>query len=292
MFFKPVDILTFCFIAALGSIAILCAPSLQDAVKLILPYILSAFILFFLGYLRTKHRMQELLFYIHPGIYGAIILVIFNSLGNIIPLLWQRTFDDVLIRIDFFLFGVHPTVWLEQIISSWLTTLLQFAYICYYGIPLALGMFLLKKGKEQELNTALFGIVLCFYASYIGYLLVPALGPRFALEHLQTTDLDAIPVVQFIQDTLNGWEHNKMDAFPSGHTAIALVSCFYAWKLREKVLVWILIPVVILLLFSTVYLRYHYVIDVIAGIGLALFTILVSPSVSRFFSRLSKYFQR
>jgi membrane-associated phospholipid phosphatase len=35
---------------------------------------------------------------------------------------------------------------------------------------------------------------------------------------------------------------------------------------------------------STVYLRYHYVIDVIAGVLLAALTILIGPRAYRFFS--------
>ena len=47
---------------------------------------------------------------------------------------------------------------------------------------------------------SLFGIILCFYLSYIGYLLVPAVGPRFTLDHLQTVSLQAGPFIKAIQE--------------------------------------------------------------------------------------------
>jgi membrane-associated phospholipid phosphatase len=44
------------------------------------------------------------------------------------------------------------------------------------------------------------------------------------------------------------------------------------------------VPAVSALIISTVYLRYHYVVDVIAGILLAMLTILISPQAKRLFS--------
>ena len=81
---------------------------------------------------------------------------------------------------------------------------------------------LISKGRFGEFEEVLFGILLCFYLSYVCYLLVPAIGPRFTLSHLQTADLQISPFIQSIQDALNGLEKNKTDAFPSGHTAVSL----------------------------------------------------------------------
>ena len=59
-------------------------------------------------------------------------------LGDVIQYL-QPDIDPVLIRIDFFLFGVHPTVWMERWIVPWLTDLLSIAYGSYYFLPVSLG---------------------------------------------------------------------------------------------------------------------------------------------------------
>ena len=86
---------------------------------------------------------------------------------------------------------------------------------------------------------------------------------------------------------LNNLENTKTDAFPSGHTAIALLSLYYAWKFREKTYTTVLVPSVLALILSTVYLRYHYVIDVIAGVLLAALTIIIAPALSRLLSQWS-----
>src|SRR5207245_8291738 len=57
-------------------------------------------------------------------------------------------------------------------------------------------------------------------------------------------------------------------AFPSGHTAIAIVVLAMAARYQRRLL-YPLLGMTVSLVVSTVYLRYHYVIDVIAGLLLA-----------------------
>jgi membrane-associated phospholipid phosphatase len=285
--FKSADFLSLSFIGLLSILTAFFIPSLASQFKLLTNYFLLAAAITALALYRKRSTTMQTGFYLHTALTVITILTIFNSLGDLIPSIWTHTSDDVLIRIDHTLFGVYPTVWMERLISPPLTALLQGAYISYYFMPISLGVVLIAKKKHDEFEDALFGIVLCFYLSYIGYLLVPAVGPRFTLDHLQTTDLKAGPFIQEIQSVLNGLEHNKTDAFPSGHTAIALMTLYYAWKKKEKALSAVLLPAVLGLIFSTVYLRYHYGIDVLAGIALTVLTIYLAPKLSTHLSRAS-----
>jgi len=54
------------------------------------------------------------------------------------------------------------------------------------------------------------------------------------------------------------------DAFPSGHVLVTLLSIGWAWGCRLRVR-WPVTAVGALLVAATVYLRYHYVVDVLAG---------------------------
>jgi len=70
------------------------------------------------------------------------------------------------------------------------------------------------------------------------------------------------------------------DAFPSLHTAVTLLTLAFAFKYLRW-LFWLLLPVCIGLLVATVYLRHHYVIDLIAGVFLALAAYLIIPRLER-----------
>ncbi len=287
-FVAPSDVLSLLFLALLSALSLACIPSPAPWGKLLMTYAALAAIIVSHALIRARtSRNGKGSHYVHAALTVVTILIIFNSLGDLIAGLRTRTYDDVLIAVDYALFGVHPTVWMERMIHPVLTTILQFAYISYYFIPLSVGIVLIGKKRFEEFDETLFGIVLCFYLSYIGYLLVPAIGPRFTLQQLQTTDLQAVPFVRMIQDTLNGLERNKADAFPSGHTAVALMSLYYAWKKKEGKLFGILLPTASALIVSTIYLRYHYVIDVMAGMGLTAFTIVLAPGLRRVLARSS-----
>jgi membrane-associated phospholipid phosphatase len=286
---KPADLLSLSFIGLLSILTVFFIPSLASWGRLLATYFMLAAAIIALAWYRERRAGVRSGFTLYTALTFITILMIFNSLGDLIPGIWSRTFDEVLIKADHALFGVHPTIWMERMISPRLTALLQCAYISYYFIPISLGVVLIAKGKHDEFEDALFGIVLCFYLSYIGYLLVPAVGPRFTLEHLQTTDLQAGPFIQKIQSLLNSLEHNKTDAFPSGHTAVALMTLYYAWGKKEKALLAALLPVVLGLITSTVYLRYHYGVDVLAGIALTALTIYLAPKMNTWFSRPSHH---
>jgi len=284
-FLKPVDWLGLCFLALLTAILLFFVSAVPTWPRLIAHYLLLAVFILSLAVLDRRAGAGKTLSSIRAFAPIMVILMIFNSLGDLIPWIWPRYFDDELIRIDFAIFGVHPTVWMERFIHPFLTNALMIAYLTYYPMAVVLGVLLLTKDRAVEFDEAIFGIVLCFYLSYAGYLLVPAVGPRFTLVDLQTAGLQAGSFTHAAKDLLNTLEHNKTDAFPSGHTAVALMTLYYAGKFREKLYAAILIPTVSALIISTVYLRYHYVIDVIAGILLAALTIGIAPALERLISR-------
>jgi membrane-associated phospholipid phosphatase len=284
--FRDVDRLTLSFLALLAGISILFAPRIPHWYWLLLRYAAVAAAIALLARAADGSRPPAPAWYLHAFLPVLIVPIVFDSLGDMIPWIWDRSFDQELIRIDQALFlGNHPTVLLERFIHPLLTTALQFAYISYYPMAAVLGAVLVARARHAEFGESIFGIILCFYLSYIGYLLVPAVGPRFTLADVQTAGLQASPLVVAIQETLNRLENTKNDAFPSGHTAVALMTLYYAWKWREKVLTTVLVPCTAGLVLSTVYLRYHYVIDVIAGTALTGLTIWLAPRLRPFFSR-------
>ncbi len=267
---RPADALNFISLTALTIITVIFSHKIDHASLLILLYsgmfLMQALLLLFRERGRFMHWVYHLVF---PTIS---ILAIFESLEYIVHAINPQDIDPLLIKMDYFLFGGHPTVMLERIMHPLLTDTLQLAYSSYYLLPFTIGIVLLLQKREQEFDYALFMIMFCFYLSYAGYLLFPAIGPRFTMMHLQTTDLQGFVLTAPIQELLNHLEGIKRDAFPSGHTGIALTVLSLAFKFEKK-LFWIFLPFVSALIFSTVYLRYHYVVDVLAGIILTALTL-------------------
>ena len=213
------------------------------------------------------------------------VILIYESLGHLIQYL-QPDIDPRLIQIDFIIFGVHPTLWMEQWIVPWFTDLMSLAYLSYYFIPVVLIVVLYMKDRMMEFDRAMFVLAFGYYVSFVGYILFPAVGPRYAMDHLYSVPLEGSFITDFVRDTLNALEHNKRDCMPSGHTQIVLMALFLAYR-YERVLSYIFLPIICGLILSTVYLRYHYVIDLLVGVALAIGCMVIGPLFHRWWSQLS-----
>ncbi|MFZ6016405.1 MAG: phosphatase PAP2 family protein [Nitrospirota bacterium] len=269
---RPADAVTIIFLLFLSVLSIIFYWDVPRAPLLISLY--SILIISQIIIIRFKDRGKFMgLFYdlIFPIV---CVIVIFDSLEWLVHYVNPEDIDPILVRLDYLIFKAHPTVMLERIMSPFLTDILQLAYSTYYFIPITFGIALLWNNQREEFNRTLFLVLFCFYFSYLGYILMPALGPRYAISHLQTTELKGLFIAEPIQRLLNQLEGIKRDAFPSAHTAIAVIVLYLAYMFKKR-LFWIYLPLVLALIFSTVYCRYHYVVDIIAGFGLTILTIFL-----------------
>lgn len=197
-------------------------------------------------------------------------------------------YDEYLIRIDRWLFGVNPTEYLSRFLNPFAVEFLQIVYGLFYVMPLVYALELYLWHRYEELKYAFFVVFFGFYLSFIGYLLVPAIGPRFTLFDFHNTNIELAGFffaekIRYIIDVgesipaniINPQDFAQRDAFPSGHALIVILITYLSHKIKSKSFYFYL-PYSILLIFSTVYLRYHYVIDLIAAVPFALITIFVA----------------
>jgi membrane-associated phospholipid phosphatase len=227
-------------------------------------------------------RSAALSRFIHGWYPVALITATFKELTYLIPLIHPRDFDAKLAAIDYRLFGTHPTVWLERFTWPAITEVLQIVYATYYFLPLILGALLWHKRWFEPYKFWVFVVTLGFYVSYLGYIAVPATGPRYlpAIQEAQTFRLTGVWLFSSLREMLDRAEGITRDCFPSGHTEITLLVLYYARRFHRRTF-WLMLPVGSALIFSTVYLRYHYVIDVIAGAATATMVILIAGPLYR-----------
>lgn len=284
---RPADTLTIFFSAFLFALTAVNFNAIPLAGNLLLIY---ASIIIFQALLIPLSRINSFLSLTRDIIFPVVsVLIIFDSLGPIVHRINPHDMDYLLIQIDYLMFGTYPTAALERMIHPLITDILQLAYTSYYFLPVSLGIALKVRKKEEDLERTVFIILLCFYLSYIGYMLVPALGPRFTIHHLQTRDLEGFLIAQPIQNALNLLEGVKRDAFPSGHTGIALTVLCLAFRYARDLFRWMAVPVGLLII-ATVYCRYHYAVDVAAGVLLTVVTIALGEVYYKFRRKDSEKF--
>jgi len=267
---RPLEILNFTAIGLLCLVAGIAAAvgRLPAWPGVISRYVLMIVFLFLITALARGEDALPAALRIPVNFYPmAIIPMIYESLGVLIPAVRGQSRDAWLIAADRALFHVDPTVWLEKFLWPPLTNLLFLAYTTYYFFPVILGVRLWQRDPALA-RRFIFGLSLAFYLSYVGYFLIPARGPRVALAGQQNVALETTTLSRTISGTLNELEHTKDDAFPSGHTMITVFCLLVAYRQDRKLFrAWL--PIGVLLIFSTIYCRFHYAVDVFAGLALA-----------------------
>ena len=214
---------------------------------------------------RTHPALRFLRYWYIP----VVLAVFYEQIDGYILGIHGRYLDRIIADFERALLGVHPSVWLEQFANPVVTEIMKISYNSYYWMGPLLGVSLYFKGDLIPFRRTLFSISTAFFISYIGFYLFPMEGPRFLLSHLYKGPLDGY-VVTALQDFI--MEHGDIHGgcMPSSHVAVALVVLLLAWVYRRRMATW-MTPLVILLCISTVYNRYHYVSDVVAGVLVGLF---------------------
>ena len=192
-------------------------------------------------------------------------LFCFEELAKLVHLVnpgWQ---DAKLIAFDYWLTGVHPALWLEQFSTPARNDFFQFAYLTYFTYLLIVGGVLYWR-RDWEAYWATMTYSAAGYA--IGYCIAmffPIESPWFAMAGMWHGDLQGGAVTA----TINFIEHFgrvRGAAFPSEHVAGSVAALWGAWRHRRW-LFWTLLPLALCMCVSTVWGRYHYVADVLAGVA-------------------------
>lgn len=272
---RPLEAIQLVFLSALAVLTLLLWGRLVHPLATLGPLAAMAATVVVMGWLAARETGLPPVLGALANFYPALLLpLVFNALGPLIEALRGGPRDDLLIAADRALFGVDVTVWAERLVTPLANDVFAVAYTTYYLLALTLAV-LLWVFRREDARRFFFTIVIAYYVSYMGYFFIPGLGPRATLADRQTVSVHDTPVSKAIDDTLNRLEQTKYDVFPSGHTMIATVVLIVSWQ-RLRRAFWFLLPFATGLILSTVYCRYHYAIDVIAGIVFAAITVPLS----------------
>jgi membrane-associated phospholipid phosphatase len=205
-------------------------------------------------------------------------ILIYTNLHDTIGLVNSHDVHFQLTALDEALFGVEPTVWAERFITRDRTELMRFFYLSFLWIAPAPSLLLLVKQRLRDFRAATMAVVVCFYLGYLLYLIFPAAPPRLVLLFQYTRSLEGYPRLfsNLEAGVLGLLPIDSRAAFPSLHAAVSLVALVCAWRYARR-LFFVLLPFVLGLLVSTIYLRHHYFVDLLAGWLLAPIALWLAP---------------
>jgi len=206
------------------------------------------------------------------------ILIIYFNIQDTIFLINPHDIHHTLVNLEGKLFGLQPTVWMEQFYHPRLTDWFAFSYINYYVMTLVLLGLLYYKGEYDNFRTLMVTMMINYYIGFICYLFFPASSPYLVIPDLFHVDIwkDTSLVSWATYSIVDMSPHRARDAFPSMHNATVLLTMVLAWNFHRKFF-WVQLPLALSLPFATVYLRYHYVVDIIAALPVIALAFYLTP---------------
>ena len=293
------DVIVIVFSLLLIIVDLIFKSRIKYSVNLVMINVGVIFFVISISRLSQKYN-NKILNGIHSWYIVPLVLLTFKQLYFMIAPIHGRDYDFLLVEIDRWLFGVDPTIWLNKISFPVLTEIVQIAYSSFYFLFIIVGYELYSKKDIQKYRYAAFMIVYGFYLSYIGYFFLPAVGPRFTLHNFFAIDLElpGVFITSYLREFVNFGESIskgipnpasivQRDVFPSGHTQLTLILMYLTKKYQMKATAFIWITG-ILLIFGTVYLRYHYVVDLLAGAGFMVLTVWSAKYIYNWWNSLKK----
>jgi membrane-associated phospholipid phosphatase len=276
----PVDKLILSYFAVTAILTVACFSSIPQAWWLL--SLKAAGVVLVVFAWRSKSMASWLFRNWYPAFY---IAACYKELNYLIPAFHPSTADEALARIDLATFRVNPTVWIERLYTPVVTEYLQIVYSMFIPAVLLVAYIFWHKRRLREFRYYGFLISIGYLVSYVFYFLVPARGPRFLLAHLHHTQLQGMWTFDWFRQLLDNLEGIHYDCFPSGHTEQTILAWWMSMRLSRRFFLGFTIFTASQI-FSTVYLRYHYVVDLVAGAVIAAVLILIAPRVYKRLKRL------
>lgn len=214
-------------------------------------------------------------------IFAPVVLSYFE-LRELLAAVSPVLYDTQLEAIDRALFGTPPAVWLQRFNQYAIIEWFSFFYYSYFFLLTIVLVPSLLFDRGRRLRELMVGSVTIVAVGHISYTLVPALGPVVAYP--------------FDEPTNGGFffgivEHAVchagalMDVFPSLHTAMPVYLTLFLFGNRRRAPHKYAWPVLGFfaanIIVATLLLRWHWGIDIVCGIMLAIAARALSVYVAR-----------
>jgi hypothetical protein len=214
----------------------------------------------------SANKESVALWRVRLGFYIIAMNIAFQQMRTAVPALREHRADAALEVIDTWLIGKTPSLILHGWMQPWISDVMSACYFLYLPY-VALSMFWYLFSKLNVAQRFFAGLFSIYGIGFLGYLAIPAAGPYLAMASRFPKPIEG-GWLTAVNSALISAGSNGIDVFPSLHCAVSCYILFFDRRFKPWRYRLCLLPCVVLWM-STVYLRYHYLIDLISGFLLA-----------------------
>jgi len=214
------------------------------------------------------------------GMLVPVVLSYFQ-LRWILPAITSRSLDHQIYDFDLRVFHYEPSVAWDKYVSYGTTEWFAFFYFGYF-LLLAVNVlpFLAMAKDGKLLRHFITGLTAQFCITHLTYALVPGFGPYHELQYAHP--LAGGVFWSLVLHSVHSAGALK-DIFPSLHTGAPTYIAIFAFVHRDKAPFKYVWPVLAFcasqIIIATMFLRWHYLVDIVAGLSLAAFNVLFFAKV-------------
>lgn len=201
----------------------------------------------------------------------------FYALPAAIAVLGRPGADALLAGLDQHLLGAAAAERLAALQSPWMTDGLLLAYLFFF-VVLIFGPGHYCWHDLARFRACIAGLFTLYALGFAGYVWLPAQGPAAALLP-SLGPLPLGPIAERMRPVIAA-ASNGVDVFPSIHFAASLFLWLFDWR-HHRARFWRWSLPILALWLSTLYLRYHYLVDLLAGMVPALVGFAVATAEER-----------
>lgn len=277
---RPVDILVILYQVLLGLVVFGGNAPVDRGSWLVWHAAGTALILW--GCWALRDRVSGFWFFLREWYPLIVMTFLYKEIGPLVHAIHPGSLDASLIQADSTWFGGGgPALWKWQQTCPpprWLNEWFHAGYSFYFFLMPIGGFALWFRADRGRFRTYMFALALTYYIHYLLFILLPAHSPRFSIEGLREP-LPGYLLSDLLRRIVEGNAYPG-GSFPSSHVAASVqVAMAYRYLGRWK------IPVVVMtltLFAGTVWGRYHYVSDLVAGLATGCLLLWAAPRVERF----------
>jgi len=228
-----------------------------------------------LGFIFLNPILKFKVFNLFRNTYPVLFAIYFYTETVYYNKLFFDNLDPLFIQLDEWLFGFQPSIeFYEYFSSSFVTELMYFGYFSFYFIILGFVFIMYFKRKSLFIEST-YKVAFSLLFFYFIFAIFPSAGPQFYFDVSER----AVPtngyLFQKIMHVIQDGAEQPTGAFPSSHVGVTIVILLLARK-TLPLFYKICLPITILLMLSTVYIKAHYAVDAIAGFLIAPFILYLS----------------
>jgi membrane-associated phospholipid phosphatase len=210
----------------------------------------------------------------------ALILLAYRQMGWMALPHENRNFENCWITLDRLLLHQWGLKRAIEFPGPLLPNLLELSYLLVYVMPVATTATFYALNERAKLDAAYRIILSATLATYALYPFFPSEPPRAVFPD---ADLPLMSALRAFNLRILGAYGIHMSVFPSGHSAAAFSCAFAVLRLLPsyRLAGCAFLVLATLIAVATVYGRYHFAIDTIAGLFMALAALFLHRAVLR-----------